>query len=272
MEFNLKKDLCCFDLEATGLSIVKDRICQIAITKIFADGRPDESKVRLVNPGIPIPEGASKVNGITDDMVKDAPPFEKIAKALLEFIGDSDLLSFNGNRFDIPLLMEECARVGHPLDMTGRRTIDAQRIFHQMERRDLTAAYKFFTGKKLEGAHRADTDVMATIEVTKAMLDRYKGVDCEKGDTIITEPVRNDMQALHDFTNDPNEIDFAGKIKRDEKGRAVFTFGKYQLLPVGESLANDSKYHSWIKSGDFTTQTKLLCDILVNEYIAQRGI
>jgi len=272
MKLNLEKDLVALDAETTGLSVSKDRIVQLAMVKIFADGRKPEERCRLVNPGIPIPVEVTAVHSITDEMVKNEPTFSKLAKGIQAFIGDSDLLTYNGNRFDIPLLMEEFERAGLPLDMTGRKTIDAQRIFHKMEPRNLSAAVKFYTGKKMEGAHDAGNDIRATVNVLFGQIKKYDGVDFEEKDgTIIASPIKNDMKALHEFCTEPNEIDFQGKVKLDANGVAVLTFGKYQGKPVAESLYGDKNYRNWILTGDFTVDTKKVIERLVNEYAEKVG-
>lgn len=272
MKLKLEKDLIVFDCETTGLSIVKDRIIQLAIVKYFADGTPPLKKVRYINPTIPISKEAIEITGITDEMVKDQPTFLKLSKGLLELIGDSDFCGFNSNRFDIPMLMEEFERCGIQLDMSNRRCVDSLRIFHQMEQRNLKSAYKFYCSKELVGAHDALNDVMATFEVLESQLEKYKDVDFEEKDgTILKAPVKNDVQALHDFTNDPNELDFQGKVRLNEDGVPCFTFGKFQSKPVGSSLAGDSNYANWIQNGDFASDTKRLMQRLTNEFIAKNN-
>ena len=275
MKLKLEKDIVFFDIESTGLSIVKDRIVQLAIIKCFADGRPNLERTRLINPTIPIPESSSKVHHITDDMVKDQPTFAKIANGLLELIGDADLAGYNSNRFDIPLLMEEFERCGIQLDMTERRCIDVLRIFHYMESRTLRGAMRFYCNEKMENAHDAMVDTKATLKVLEAQIERYgkKGYQYEdKEGNILDSPIKNDMQSLHDFTNDPKELDFQGKIKLNEEGVPCFTFGKFQGQSVGKSLAGDPKYHSWIMSGDFASDTKRIITNLKNDFIEQNNV
>jgi DNA polymerase III subunit epsilon len=266
MKLNLDKDICVLDLETTGTSICKDRIVQISILKVFADGRPDEVRTRLLNPTIQIPKEATNVHGITNEMVQDQPTFAQISRGLLAFIGDSDLLGYNSNRFDIPLLMEEFERSGLQLDLTNRRTMDAMRIFHKMEPRDLSAAVKFYVGKEFNGAHNAENDVKATLEVFKAQIEKYNQVEITDESGRVYIPVMNNMDSIQDFTNDPNEVDFAGKIVYNSERVPVFNFGKYQGKPVGESCANDAKYHAWIINGDFPKETKRIIDRLVLEF------
>ena len=272
MKLKLEKDIVFFDIESTGLSVVKDRIVQLAIIKYFADGRPPIERTRLINPTIPIPIEASDIHKITNNMVKDQPTFAKLAKGLLELIGDADFGGFNSNRFDIVMLMEEFNRAGLELDMENRRTIDVLRIFHEMEQRTLKSAYKFYCSKKLEGAHDALVDVRATIEVLEAQLDKYKDCEYEEKDgTIIKNPIKNDIQSLHDFVTNPDELDFQGKIKLNSEGIPCFTFGKYQNQSVSSSLAGDSKYYQWLINGDFAFDTKKIITRLYNEFVEQNN-
>jgi DNA polymerase-3 subunit epsilon len=272
MKLKLEKDLVVFDCETTGLSVSKDRIIQLAIIKYFADGRAPLERTRYINPGIPIPAVVTDLTGITNEMVKDQPTFSKLAKGLMELIGDADFLTFNGIRFDTPLLMEEFERCGMQLDMSERRCIDAQRIFHMMEPRTLKAAVKFYCNEKFENAHNAMSDVRATIKVLEAQLEKYEDKDFEdKNGNIINTPINGDVQLLHNFINDPNELDFQGKVKLNEEGIPCFTFGKFQNKPVGSSLASDSKYLQWILSGDFTADTKRVVTRLYNEFVEQNN-
>ena len=272
MKLKLEKDIIFFDIESTGLSTSKDRIVQLAIIKCFADGRPNLEKTRLINPEIPIPIESSAIHGITDEMVKDQPTFAKVAKGLLELIGNSDLAGFNSNRFDIVMLMEEFERCGMQLDMSERRCVDVLRVFHKMEQRTLAGAMRFYCDEKIENAHNAMVDTKATLKVLEAQLEKYKDVDFEEKDgNILKAPVKNDIQALHDFTNDKNELDFQGKVKLNAEGVPFFTFGKYQNLPVGRSLAGDSKYMQWILNGDFASDTKRIITRLKNEFIEQNN-
>jgi DNA polymerase-3 subunit epsilon len=257
MKLNLEKDLVIFDIESTGLSTSNDRIVQLAIVKMFADGRENIERCRLINPEMPIPKEASDIHGITNEMVKDAPTFKQVAKALLDVIGDADLCGFNINRFDVPMLLEEFHRNGFELDMTDRKTIDAWKIFQKMEPRTLSAAYQFYCGKKLEGAHDALVDVRATVEVLEGQLDKYKGVnyDDEKSEIEI-EPVKNDMQSLHDFSNFTNRLDYSGKLLLNDDGVAVFNYGKYQSQSVVDVVTKNPGYYDWFMKGEFTTDTK----------------
>lgn len=266
MEFNLERDLCFFDLEATGLNVLRDRIVQIAILKYKKEGGEPEAYNQLINPGVPIAEEAIAVHGITPEMVKNKPTFEQIADELNVFIGNSDLAGYNSNRFDVPMLMEEFARVGIEFSTDHRRTIDVQRIFYKMEPRTLRAAYKFYTGDTFENAHDAMADVRATVSVLQGQLKMYEGVDLEEEKETIPAPVKNDMQALHEFTNDLNVLDATQRLKVTDDGTVVFNFGKYQNQPVGETLYRDKNYYHWIVDKEFSQQVKQLVKKLLQEY------
>jgi len=267
MPFNLTKDLIFFDIESTGLNVIRDRIVQIAMVKYFANGMEPEELVMLINPGIPISEEAMGVHGITPKMLANKPTFQQVAQRIFDFVGKSDLAGYNSNRFDVPLLMEEFARVGMEMDMTNRRTIDVQRIFYKMEPRTLRAALKYYRGKDIENAHDALADVQATIEVLEGQLEKYKEVHITEEDgTIIERPVRNDMQALHEFTTDLRFIDATQRMKYDQNGVAVFNFGKYNGHPVLKTLINDRQYYNWMLNKDFSSQVKQYIKKLVKDY------
>jgi len=257
MKLAIDKPTIVLDLETTGLSVTEDRIIQIAMLKMNPDGT-EELKTRYINPERTIPPMVVKLTGINDDMVKNEPPFSKIAKGMLAFIGDSDIITFNGNRFDIPFLMESFSREGLELDMTNRRYVDVKRIFHRMEPRDLKSAYRMFMGKPLEHAHDAGADVKATIDVLEAMIEAYKGKICiNKDDTIVEDPIKNDMNSLFEFTKNFDEIDMMGTLRYNDEGVAVFNFGKYQGQSVTECLTKDTEYYNWIMfKGKFTVETR----------------
>lgn len=258
MTFNLTRDIVFFDIESTGLNVIRDRIVQIALIKYYKDGREPEEAEMLINPGIPISKESMEIHGITPDMVAKKPTFRQIAERLYNWIGDSDLGGYNSNRFDIPMLMEEFGRNGFDLDISKRRLIDVQRIFYKMEPRTLAAAYrKFCGGKEMEGAHDALVDVRATVDVLKGQLEQYKDVDFIDGDGFVTKaPIKNDIQALHDFSNDLNIIDVTQRLKLNSEGQIVFNFGKYINQEVGPLVARDRNYYKWIMEKDFTFQVK----------------
>ena len=242
MKLNLKNPVVFFDLETTGVNITSDRIVEISYLKIFPNGN-EVSRTMRINPEMHIPEQASEVHGIYDDDVKDCPTFKQVAKDVAKDFEGADIAGFNSNRFDVPLLAEEFLRAGVDLDMTRRKFIDVQVIFHKMEQRTLSAAVKFYCGKELEGAHSADADTRATYEVLQAQLDRY-------------DELQNDIAWLSEFSSHTRNVDFAGRIVYDDKGVEVFNFGKYKGIPVVEVLRRDPGYYSWIMQGDFSLNTK----------------
>ena len=233
----LDRDLCFFDLETTGADVYKDRIVQIAIIKYPKDGAAPIEKSYLVNPQQPISPEATSVHGITDEMVKDALPFKLLAVELLDFIGDADLGGYNSNRFDIPLIMEEFGRVGLTFNIENRRLIDALQIFYKMEPRTLKAALKFYCNKELTEAHDALADTRATAEVFFGQLEYYKNTDWEDAKTgeITKTPIREDVQAIHDFLNgNDNKVDLTGRFIRNADNIIIFNFGNQKGQPAHE--------------------------------------
>ena len=242
MQLNLRNPLVFFDLETTGINIVKDRIVEISCVKVYPNGKEDVWTKR-VNPGMPIPPESTAIHGITDEDVKDCPTFKEIAKSLAAQIEGCDLAGFNSNRFDIPMLAEEFLRAGVDIDLNKRKFVDVQTIFHKMEQRTLSAAYKFYCGKSLENAHTAEADTLATYEVLKAQLDRYPELE-------------NDINFLSNFSSFSKNVDFAGRMVYNEKGEEVINFGKYKGRLVTDVLKNDQGYYAWIMNSDFPLNTK----------------
>ena len=266
MTLNLTRNLCFFDVEATGLNVVRDRIMQIAIIKYFADGREPAELSLLINPGIPISMEAMQVHGILPKDVANKPTFRQVADKIFEFIGNSDLAGYNSNRFDVPILMEEFARVGIEFDISKRKLVDVQRIFYKMEPRNLKAALRFYAGKEMENAHDAMVDVRATVDVFLGQLKKYEGVDHVDDDGNVTpNPVKNDVDSLHRFTNDNKFLDATQKLKLNTEGKVVFNFGKYNNQPVKEVLAKDKQYYNWILNKEFSSQVKQLIKKLAKE-------
>lgn len=242
MELNLKKPICFFDLETTGINVAKDRIVEIAILKVYPNGNK-ESHTWRVNPEMPIPPETSAIHGITDEMVANEPTFKELAPKVYALIKDSDLGGFNSNRFDIPLLAEELLRAEVDFDMKKALSVDVQTIFHKMEKRTLEAAYKFYCDKDLVDAHSAAADTKATYEVLKAQLARYPDLE-------------NDIASLADFSSHKDHVDFAGFISYNEDGHEVFSFGKYKGRLVDDILQNDPGYFGWVLNADFPLYTK----------------
>ena len=243
MKLNLKNPLVFFDLETTGTNINSDRIVEICYLKVYPNGN-EESKTLRINPEMHIPEASSAIHGIYDADVAECPTFKDVAKNIANDIEGCDLAGFNSNRFDIPLLAEEFLRVGVDIDMMKRKFIDVQVIFHKLEQRTLSAAYKFYCDKNLEDAHTAEADTRATYEVLKAQLDRYPDV------------LENDMKFLADYSSYNKNVDFAGRIVYNEQGVEVFNFGKYKGMSVAEILKKDIGYFGWLMQGDITLNTK----------------
>lgn len=243
-KLNLKNPIVFFDLETTGTNINSDRIVEISYLKILTNGN-EESKTMRINPEMPIPAESSAIHGIYDKDVADSPTFKEVAKSVARDIEGCDLAGFNSNRFDIPVLAEEFLRAEVDIDMSRRKFIDVQVIFHKMEQRTLSAAYKFYCDKNLEDAHTAEADTRATYEVLKSQLDRYPDL-------------QNDMAYLAEFSSFNRNVDFAGRMVYDEKGVEVFNFGKYKGMAVEEVLEKDPGYYGWILGNDFTLNTKAM--------------
>lgn len=242
MKLNLKNPIVFFDLETTGTNIVSDRIVEIAYHKVSPNGK-EETKSMRINPGMPIPPGATAVHHITDADVADCPTFKEVAKEIVKDIEGCDLAGYNSNRFDIPLLAEELLRAEIDIDLTKRKFVDVQVIFHKMEARTLAAALKFYCDKDLTDAHEAQADTLATYEVLMAQLDRYPDL-------------QNDIDFLSKFTTQNNNVDFSGKFIFNDKGEEVFNFGKYKGQKVEDVLKTDTGYYGWMLNGDFSLHTK----------------
>ncbi|MFC2440794.1 MAG: exonuclease domain-containing protein [Segatella maculosa] len=281
MKLNLTKPLVVFDLETTGLDIVNDRVIQLSYIKIYPDGTEERNNF-LINPGRHIPEFVSDLTGIDDERIKDAPSFKQLSTTLAETFKGCDFAGFNSNRFDVPLLAEEFLRAGVDFDFSKCRLIDAQTIFHKMERRNLAAAYEFYCGRKMEEdfeAHRADQDTEATYRVLMGELDMYTTERQEDADRILP----NDMDYLAEFSKQNDNVDFAGRIVwapvngkdgkplTDKDGKPqmqeIFNFGKYKDMPVAEVLKKDPGYYSWMLAAEFPNNTKqVLTRIRLREF------
>ena len=242
MVLKLNKPICFFDLETTGVNVAADRIVEISILKVWPNGNK-ESVTWRVNPEQPIPAQATEIHGINDEMVAKEPNFKSLAPKVVHMIKDSDLAGFNSNRFDIPLLAEELLRADMDLDLRKHASVDVQTIFHKMEKRTLTAAYKFYCGKDLEQAHSAEADTQATYEVLQAQLERYP----ELG---------TDVASLAEFSAHKKFADFSGHIQYNEQGQEIFAFGKHKGIPVTKVLEEEPGYFGWLLNADFPRYTK----------------
>ncbi|XWN35463.1 MAG: 3'-5' exonuclease [Roseivirga sp.] len=254
MPLKLKNPLAFFDLEATGTHIIHDRIVEIAIIKVMPDGT-QLTYDKKINPEKPIPQEASLVHGIYDQDVESAPTFKMIAKELVKFLQGCDLAGFNVLRFDIPMLVESFLRAEVDFKLEHRKIVDAQRIFHLMEKRNLSAAYQFYCDKPLEDAHSAMADTAATLAVLEAQVARYENqtVTDNMGQPIGT--IKNDVVQLHALTT-ANTLDLAGRMAYDADGTAVFNFGKHKGKPVAQVLQEEPTYYDWMMKGDFPLDTK----------------
>jgi len=237
----LTKPLAFIDLETTGINLGTDRIVEIAIVKILTDGTRSVKR-KLINPEMPIPAASSDVHGISDDMVKDAPTFKQLAQEFKQMLDGCDLAGYNSNRFDIPLLMEEFLRAQVEFDMKGRRLLDVQTIFHKLEPRTLSAAYKFYCEKTLTDAHSAEADAQATYEILEAQVQRYPQLG-------------NNIDSILKTIGEEPIVDFARRFVL-ENGVEVFNFGKFKGKAVSEVLRSEPQYYDWMMKGDFPQHTK----------------
>lgn len=252
MKLNLKNPLLFFDIESTGLSISNDRIVEISVLKVLPNG-DQELKTRRLNPTIPISPEATAIHGIKDEDVVDCPTFKEIAKSLANYMSGCDFAGYNSTRFDIPMLAEEFLRAGVDFNFRKRKLVDVQNIFHKMEQRTLSAAYKFYCNKNLENAHSAEADTIATFEVLEAQLDKYNDV------------LENDVKFLADFSSKTKLLDYAGRIILNDKEEAVFNFGKYKGKTVESVFSADPSYYSWMMNGDFSLDTKqIITELKIN--------
>ena len=257
MELNLTKPLAFFDLETTGTDVGKDRIVEISILKVNPDNSK-ESFTKRINPEMTIPEKTIAIHGITNDDIKDAPTFTQIAGELANFLKNCDLAGYNCLKFDVPLLVEEFLRADVDFEIKNRRVIDIQNIFHKMGPRTLHAAYRFYCDKDLTNAHSAEADTIATYEILKAQLERYEDEPFTDRKGNKSYPVKNDPNALHDFSHFHRSADLVGQIIYDENDREVFNFGKYKGKPVDEVFSQHPAYYDWMMKADFPLYTKKL--------------
>lgn len=238
----LHRPIAFIDLETTGVNVASDRIVEISILKLSPQYATQTVTMRL-NPTILIPAEASAIHGISNDDVKDCPTFKDVSAELLRVLEQCDLAGYNSNKFDIPLLVEEFLRAGIDFDIQDRKLVDVQNIFHKMEQRTLSAAYKFYCNKNLEDAHSAEADVKATMEVLEAQLEKY-------------DSLKTDIASLHEFSSAADFVDLAGRIVRDKKGNEVFNFGKHKGKPVAQVFKDEPSYYNWMMDGDFPLYTK----------------
>jgi DNA polymerase III subunit epsilon len=252
----LTRPIAFIDLETTGVNLGSDRIVEIGMIKILPDGNKSVKR-KLLNPEMTIPQTTIDIHGITNEMVKNAPTFKQAANDIKQFLDNCDLSGYNSNRFDIPMLMEEFLRAEVEFDMKGRKLVDVQKVFHMMEQRTLSAAYKFYCQKNLEGAHSAEADATATMEILLAQVERYP----QMGNTI---------ESILKFTGEDIIVDFARRFVM-EKGVEVFNFGKHKGRPVTEVLKAEPQYYDWMMRGDFPLHTKQKLTEILNRSLLKKG-
>lgn len=255
MNLQLFKPICFLDLETTGINVSTDKIVEIAIVKIAPDGTKIVKR-KLINPEMSIPKSASDIHGITDEMVKDAPTFKAVANEIKQFIEGADLAGYNSNRFDIPMLNEEFLRAGVSVDVESRKLLDVQKVFHMMEQRTLSAAYKFYCHKNLEDAHSAEADAIASWEVLEAQVEKYPQIG-------------NTVDSIVKFTGEDQIVDFARRFVI-ENGVEVFNFGKHKGKPVTQVLKEEPQYYDWMMKGDFALHTKQKLTEILNRTILKK--
>ena len=251
MKLVLSKPLVIFDLETTGINTSKDRIVELYMIKVQPDGARTDLYQRY-NPEIPIPPEITAIHGISDADVASEPFFKDKANELNQFLMNCDFAGFNSNKFDFPMLVEEFYRAGIDFEVSKRKFIDAQKIFHLMEPRNLSAAFKFYCSKELNNAHSAKADTEATWEIIQSQLDRYTSL----------EP---NIEYLHKFSGQNNLADLAGRLLYNDKQEVVFNFGKHKGKRVEDVFKTDYGYYDWMMQGDFPLQTKkVLTQIKLN--------
>jgi DNA polymerase III subunit epsilon len=254
MKLNLRNPLCIFDIETTGTSITKDRILEIAVIKMMPNGEMLR-KCNVLNPTIPIPKESTVFHGLTDEDVKDKPTFKEVARDYARFFEGADLGGFSVMKLDIPILVEEFIRCGIEFDYSRKKIVDAQKIFHLMEKRTLKAAYKFYVNKDLDEGHSAEFDTEATMEVLLAQVERYEGQDVTDASNRKVGEIRNDMETLAKITA-LDMVDLAGRMIKNEKGEEIFNFGKHKNKLVTQVFKEEPAYYDWMMNGDFPMDTK----------------
>lgn len=255
MKLTLARPIAFIDLETTGINISTDKIIELAIVKILPDGTK-QVKRKLLNPQMPIPKSSTDIHGITDEMVKDAPTFKQVANEIKQFLDNCDMGGYNSNRFDVPMLIEEFLRIGLDFSADGRKMVDVQKVFHLMEQRTLGAAYKFYCGKTLEGAHSAEVDATATWEILLAQVERYENI----GTTI---------ESIVKFTGEDDIVDFSRRFIK-VNGIEVFNFGKHKGKAVVDVLKAEPQYYDWMMKGDFAMNTKQKLTEILNRTLLKK--
>ncbi|MBR3564981.1 MAG: 3'-5' exonuclease [Paludibacteraceae bacterium] len=256
MNLQLTRPIIFFDLETTGLNIITDHIVEFAYIKVYPDGK-EESNVIRINPEMPIPPQSTAVHHITDADVASCPVFKQVAPQIIEIFENCDVAGYNSNHFDVPMLVEQLSQAGFDFEPHKRKYIDVQTIFHKLEQRNLSAAYRFYCNRELTDAHSANADTQATYEVLKAQLERYP-------------QLQNNVDYLSDFSSQNNKVDLAGKIIRDEQGQERFAFGKHKDKLVEEVFEQEPSYYAWMMNGQFAADTKNVITEIYNRVREKR--
>lgn len=254
MKLNLRNPICFFDLESTGINITHDRIIEIAVIKVMPNGEVLR-KTNLLNPGIPIPAESSVFHGIYDEDVKDKPTFKEVAKEYAKFFEGADLSGFAILKMDVPMLVEEFLRAGVDFDYQRKKIIDAQKIFHLMEKRTLSAAYRFYMNKELSDSHTAEADTEAAMDILVKQIELYDGQDVTDTTGKKVGEIRNDMEVLGKMIA-ADMVDLAGRMSKNEKGEEIFNFGKHKGKKITQVFAQEPAYYDWMMNGDFPQDTK----------------
>lgn len=256
MKLVLQRPIAFIDLETTGINISTDKIIELAIIKILPDGTR-QVKRKLLNPQMPIPKASTDIHGITDEMVKDAPTFKQVANEVKQFLDNCDMGGYNSNRFDVPMLIEEFLRIGMDFSTDNRKMVDVQKVFHLMEQRTLSAAYKFYLGKTLEGAHSAEADATATWEILLAQVERYDNIG-------------NTIESIVKFTGEDDIVDFSRRFIK-VNGVEIFNFGKHKGKSVADVLKAEPQYYDWMMKGDFAMNTKQKLTEILNRTLLKKA-
>jgi DNA polymerase-3 subunit epsilon len=255
-QLQLQRPIAFFDLETTGVDSAKDRIVEIAVVKLMPDGSR-QSWVRRLNPEMPISAESSAIHGIYDADVAHEPTFKAIAHELKQFLHQCDLGGYNSNKFDIPVLVEEFLRCGINIDFKSRKFVDVQQVFFKKEARTLSAAYAFYCNRQLENAHSAEADVLATVDVLEAQLDRYSDLD-------------QTVEGLHTYTGGDEFVDYARRMVL-KNGVPVFNFGKYKGQPVEDVFRKEPQYYDWMMNADFALHTKQMISEILNNMLLKKN-
>lgn len=250
MKIRLQRPLIVFDCETTGLDPARDHIVELCLLRVDPDGTRTERTLRFrpvdgLGRTVSIPAATTAVHGISDADVADCPTFKETAAELAQFLGGCDLAGFNSNRFDVPILVEEFLRAGVNIDFSQTRFIDVQNIYHKMEPRTLSAAYRFYCGKELTDAHSANGDTRATLDVLEAQVERYDG------------RLPDDIEGLAEYSHmGPDNVDFSGRLVRNAQGDVIINFGKHKGRRAVDVLRSEPGFFSWVQQADFPLNTK----------------